>query len=246
MTSRGRKEGTMSTTDLSTTLDGLAAKIEHHHRAARRALEEAVSHAIEAGDALAEAKALLRHGEWGAWVDEHFSGSRRTAQLYVRFARHREYAQAIAHLGVAGVDRAISMRGRLTDPIGLAWELPYLPPDDQRVIKRALGEALTTGERASVALNVAGARAAMEPGAAARAAESTVRSAVADDVHRFLLAVNRLGRRPAHRVLDGFSEEMARRADERGRASLLHHVRHARLLLESVERRLDASDGDTP
>lgn len=43
--------------------------------------------AVEIGQLLLQAKSQCRHGEWGPWLDRHFDGSRRTANIYMRLAR---------------------------------------------------------------------------------------------------------------------------------------------------------------
>ena len=81
----------------------LAKAINEAHRAVRRSNEESVSFALTAGVLLIEAKEQVEHGAWLPWLAAHFDSSRRTAQLYMRLARNREKAQAVAHFGVAGV-----------------------------------------------------------------------------------------------------------------------------------------------
>ena len=88
----------------------LTDEIAAHHRAVEGALRDAVLHAIEAGVRLLAVKEQLGHGEWLPWVRDHFRASERTAQLYMRFARQREYAQGVADLGVAGAAAALAER----------------------------------------------------------------------------------------------------------------------------------------
>lgn len=93
-------------------LAALAAQIARHHERARAAAADAVTHAIAAGGALLAAKAQIGHGGWLAWLDANFDWSERTAQLYMHLARHREEAQRIAGLGIAGAARALSSGGQ--------------------------------------------------------------------------------------------------------------------------------------
>ena len=44
----------------------------------------ALDHAREAGEALSNAKALLKHGEWSQWVEDNFEGTQRNAQQYMQ------------------------------------------------------------------------------------------------------------------------------------------------------------------
>jgi hypothetical protein len=69
-------------------LPALADEIAEHALAAEKAWRDALGHAIAAGKKLHEAKALVKHGEWGAWLAENFPGSDRTARLYMRLATH--------------------------------------------------------------------------------------------------------------------------------------------------------------
>jgi hypothetical protein len=65
----------------------LAAEIVEHHRCAGAATREAIRHAIEAGRRLAEAKKLVGHGGWLAWLKANVPGiSARTAQRYLAAA----------------------------------------------------------------------------------------------------------------------------------------------------------------
>ncbi len=67
-------------------LPALADDINRHHRECLKAMNKGLCHANEAGKLLAEAKAHLPHGVWGSWLCDHFEGSVRTAQLYMRVA----------------------------------------------------------------------------------------------------------------------------------------------------------------
>jgi hypothetical protein len=70
-------------------LVALAGEIAEHHRAAGAATREVIRHAIEAGRRLAEAKALLPHGQWLPWLRANVPGiSARTAQRYLAAAHH--------------------------------------------------------------------------------------------------------------------------------------------------------------
>jgi hypothetical protein len=57
------------------------------HRAAIGAAEDAMSHAIRAGELLIEAKAGVPHGDWAGWLEEHFEATDRSARGYMRLAR---------------------------------------------------------------------------------------------------------------------------------------------------------------
>lgn len=91
----------------------LAEAIVVEHQAAQRAWEDAVTHAIECGRLLLHAKETVGHGGWMEWLDTHFPASVRTAQNYMRLARHEANAQAAAHLGVDGALRTLAQPRQL-------------------------------------------------------------------------------------------------------------------------------------
>jgi hypothetical protein len=95
-------------------LDTLAARINAKHRAVGVAVNSALGHALAAGDLLLQAKAERPHGTWGAWLEENFEGSARTAQAYLLLAHRRAEieaanAQSSAHLSI---DEALRFLGR--------------------------------------------------------------------------------------------------------------------------------------
>jgi predicted transcriptional regulator len=57
---------------------------------AELAWEDALDHAIRAGELLIEAKELVKHGEWMNWVKENFPGSHDLANKYMRLAANSE------------------------------------------------------------------------------------------------------------------------------------------------------------
>lgn len=91
---------------------GLAERANAEHRACETAVNAALDHAMRAGDLLLEVKTGLPHGAFGAWVEENFAGSGRTARAYMRVARHREELEAkrqrSATLSLDGALKALS------------------------------------------------------------------------------------------------------------------------------------------
>lgn len=69
-------------------LSGLSERINAEHDACIGAASAAISHAIEAGRLLTEAKGLVRHGEWSAWVGSHCRFSLRMSQNYMAVAKN--------------------------------------------------------------------------------------------------------------------------------------------------------------
>src|SRR5918996_452882 len=83
ITSYGRDE----ITDARVKLDSLAFYIKRNHEWAHDHAHKAVDHALTTGKLLLQAKALVPHGQWGAWLKNNCSLTDRTAQRYMRVAR---------------------------------------------------------------------------------------------------------------------------------------------------------------
>ena len=75
---------------LSNRLPILADEIVRYHLAGREAFASAAEYAIKAGEALIEAKKLVKHGDWLPWLRANCKLSERTAQLYMRIAAGKE------------------------------------------------------------------------------------------------------------------------------------------------------------
>ena len=103
-----------------------AAAINAAHASVEQAKRDGVRHAIECGRLLQQAKATVAHGQSDAWVSKQCSFSMRTAQLYMRVAKHvgddPAKAQRVADLSLREIGRALSDRPvsrpqkRLSDP----------------------------------------------------------------------------------------------------------------------------------
>lgn len=77
-----------------TTLPNLAAEINTHHEQAQSHANEAVTHALIAGDALIKAKAQVKHGEWEDWLTANTVVSVRQSQRFMKLANNREDIEA--------------------------------------------------------------------------------------------------------------------------------------------------------
>lgn len=91
----------------------LADVIAVEHRQAEKAARKALDHALAAGDALLEAKGCVAHGEWAHWLSQHVPAiSGRTAQLYMKLARHRDELnpQRVADLSLRQAERLVRRR----------------------------------------------------------------------------------------------------------------------------------------
>jgi hypothetical protein len=90
----------------SNSLADLAARINAEHVAAEKAYQSGVEHALQCGDLLLEAKALLPHGQWLPWLESNCSVSSRSARLYMQLARNRQGLEAksatVANLTMQG------------------------------------------------------------------------------------------------------------------------------------------------
>ncbi len=90
----------------------LAARINEEHRQAEAHAVSAVEHAAKAGRLLVAAKAGCAHGTWLPWLEANVACSVRTAQAYMRVARHWDELVAKsadpAHLSIDGALRMLA------------------------------------------------------------------------------------------------------------------------------------------
>ena len=75
-------------------LSALADRIRDEHGAVVNAMCHAVAHAINAGEALIQAKAAVPPGDWHRWLQSNCELSRRTALRYMQFAVHQTELRA--------------------------------------------------------------------------------------------------------------------------------------------------------
>jgi hypothetical protein len=107
---------------MSNRLPVLAAEINAAREGLNAAAKTAINQAIIVGQRLTEAKALLKHGEWLPWLNEHCFLSERQAQKYMRIARAKEALAAKAPLTAdLTIERAI-------EALSVARPPSYLPP----------------------------------------------------------------------------------------------------------------------
>ena len=97
----------MHTTTILTAPTGLrqlAEQANFHHRECTASANTAIDHAHAAGDALILAKRECPRGSFLGWVKENFSGSPRTARLYMAVAKRWPQIEAkrqrVANLGL--------------------------------------------------------------------------------------------------------------------------------------------------
>jgi DNA N-6-adenine-methyltransferase (Dam)/Protein of unknown function (DUF3102) len=96
-------------------LSKLAREIDHHHQHAQHAVQSAFEHARQAGERLAEAKAMLGHGQWLPWLRANCGLSARTAQSYMQLAKGLPNTQTSAHL--TSVSKALELVRAKPDPV---------------------------------------------------------------------------------------------------------------------------------
>lgn len=74
----------------------LATQINAEHDAAGAAMSSALSHAVNAGRLLIEAKGTVDHGEWADWLSDNVTFTDRTARRYVQLATQLPELEAIS------------------------------------------------------------------------------------------------------------------------------------------------------
>jgi hypothetical protein len=80
-------------------------------KAAHQQVGVALSHALQAGELLLQAKTLVPHGAWLSWLELSCELSERTAQGYMRLARRQvedPNPQRVADLTIRGALKALS------------------------------------------------------------------------------------------------------------------------------------------
>ena len=98
------------------TRSNIAASINAAHAGVEAAKREGARYAVECGRLLAQAKETVPHGGWDSWLRLNTTVSHRTAQLYMRIARHvgddPAKAQRVAGLSVrdAAAEAAVPKR----------------------------------------------------------------------------------------------------------------------------------------
>lgn len=99
----------------------IASAINAAHAGVEAAKREGARYAVECGRLLMQAKETVPHGGWDAWLRLNTTVSPRTAQLYMRIARHVEgdpaKAQRVADLSVreAAAEAAGERRRAITN-----------------------------------------------------------------------------------------------------------------------------------
>jgi hypothetical protein len=90
---------------LSNSLTDLAHRINETHHLAMRHADEAVAQAIACGKMLLEAKSTVPHGQWLPWLRQNVTFGERSAQGYMRLARHKP---DVAHANIRDALKALA------------------------------------------------------------------------------------------------------------------------------------------
>lgn len=95
------------------TVKQLAEQINEEHERASGAIRDALTHAITCGELLTQAKAGLKHGEWGKWILDNCHFSDRSARLYMHLAENRAELEKTATIADLTLNSAA---GLLAEP----------------------------------------------------------------------------------------------------------------------------------
>jgi hypothetical protein len=91
----------------------LVAEVNAEHEACAASLKTSLLHAINCGEALRKLKVHhVPHGDWGDWLDENFTASQRTAQVYMDLADAHHQDPRLIEETDGSIQAAISWIGR--------------------------------------------------------------------------------------------------------------------------------------
>jgi hypothetical protein len=110
-------------TDLVRTNDDLAREINTEHGHVETYKHKTIQHAIRCGELLLEMKQRVGHGNWLAWVEEHFEASERTARNYMEIAKSAAVADLKDDTTMRSALRALASPSQ-------SKKAPKLEPED--------------------------------------------------------------------------------------------------------------------
>ena len=105
-----RSNGNASDTVVSD--EQLAREINTEHGHVETHKRTTTQHAIRCGELLLEMKRRVGHGNWLAWVDEHFQASERTARNYMEIAKSAAAADLNDDTTMRSALRALASRSQ--------------------------------------------------------------------------------------------------------------------------------------
>lgn len=98
--------------------DDLVREINAEHGQVETYKHNTIQHAIRCGDLLLEMKQRVGHGNWLAWVQEHFEASERTARNYMEIAKSAAVADLRDDTTMRSALRALASRSQPKDEEG--------------------------------------------------------------------------------------------------------------------------------
>ncbi len=94
----------------------LAREINAEHGHVETYKRNTIQHAIRCGELLLEMKRRVGHGNWLAWVGEHFEASERTARNYMEIAKSAAAADLRDDTTMRSALRALASRSQSKEP----------------------------------------------------------------------------------------------------------------------------------
>ncbi len=91
---------------MNRTADELAVLINLEHETATKFIEVGHTHFLQVGRFLLQARDLIPHGRWIAWVKENCRFTPRMAQNYLKLATFSEFPRAGRSETILATDRA--------------------------------------------------------------------------------------------------------------------------------------------
>ncbi len=141
-------------TELVRTTDDLAREINAEHGHVETHKHNTIRHAIRCGELLLEMKQRVGHGNWLAWVQEHFEASERTARNYMEIAKSAAVADlkddttmrsALRALASPSQSQKTPQLERAHPQAGNALATARIPVEDaERVLNAEVVEAPTS------------------------------------------------------------------------------------------------------
>lgn len=96
--------------------DDLVREINAEHGHVETYKHNTIQHAIRCGELLLEMKQRVGHGNWLAWVQEHFEASERTARNYMEIAKSAAVADLRDDTTMRSALRALASRSQPKEP----------------------------------------------------------------------------------------------------------------------------------
>jgi hypothetical protein len=114
-------------------LADLAQRINDAHEQVVDSARTTLERAIACGKLLLEAKELVPHGEWAAWIENNFRGSARSSQAYMRVANGLPQLESAVTADLS-LDQALKLLSEPKAETTLAVLADHKPIQDKKVI----------------------------------------------------------------------------------------------------------------